>query len=244
MTSSNKNRTNTKTDKKRKPRATEQPTENRQNLRTVDTRVARQGFPERELPRFRKEASILRTETFGSQRQNHTLPKGSVNHMSLWGDMCEEHRRYFLYRLGLAGGITASVRMRYTYFPKQELKFSPPEKKGEKWKKKREQKRKTKTKGGGRRVEGQKLLLCIFLRTFQRCDESVHLCSLEISHCCDGLLQPGHFVPGHDNLGIWIHTNGRHLLFSDPFQRACNLCLGNRFLGTRCGSSTICCSRG
>ena len=25
-----------------------------------------QGFPERELPRFRKEASILRTETFGS----------------------------------------------------------------------------------------------------------------------------------------------------------------------------------
>ena len=41
---------------------------------------ASQGFPERELPRFRKEASILRTKTFGSQRKNHTLPKGSVNH--------------------------------------------------------------------------------------------------------------------------------------------------------------------
>ena len=75
----------------------------------------RQGSPERELPRFRKEASILRTETFGSpemcpptQRQNHTLPKGSVNHMSLWGDMCEEHRRYFLYRLGLAGGTSTT----------------------------------------------------------------------------------------------------------------------------------------
>ena len=40
--------------------------------------------------------------------KNHTLPKGSVNHMSLWKDMCEEHRRYFLYRLGLAGGITSS----------------------------------------------------------------------------------------------------------------------------------------
>ena len=38
---------------------------------------ASQGFPERELPRFRKEASILRTETFGShsQRQNHTYPE-------------------------------------------------------------------------------------------------------------------------------------------------------------------------
>ena len=55
--------------------------------------------------------------------------------------MCEAHRRYLLYRLGLAGGnSTASDkaqhksrvdewvhRMRYTYFPKQELKFSPPE---------------------------------------------------------------------------------------------------------------------
>ena len=58
---------------------------------------ASQGFPERELPRFRKEASILRTETFGSHsskaRANdpphenvwakkipHILPKGSVNH--------------------------------------------------------------------------------------------------------------------------------------------------------------------
>ena len=42
----------------------------------------RQGFPERELPRFRKEASILRTETFGShsQRKYHTFPKGSANH--------------------------------------------------------------------------------------------------------------------------------------------------------------------
>ena len=42
----------------------------------------------------------------GGQRQNHTLPKGSVNHISLWGDMCEEHRRYFLYRLGPAGGTS------------------------------------------------------------------------------------------------------------------------------------------
>ena len=55
--------------------------------------------------------------------------------------MCEALRRYLLYRLGLAGGnSTASDkaqhksrvdewvhRMRYTYFPKQELKFSPPE---------------------------------------------------------------------------------------------------------------------
>ena len=30
---------------------------------------ARQGFPERELPCFRKEASILRTKTSGSQRK-------------------------------------------------------------------------------------------------------------------------------------------------------------------------------
>ena len=30
-----------------------------------------QGFPERELPRFRKEASILRTETFGSHSLRH-----------------------------------------------------------------------------------------------------------------------------------------------------------------------------
>ena len=41
----------------------------------------------------------------------------------------------------------------------------------------------------------QRLLLCIFLRTFQRCDESVHLRPLEIPHFCDGLFQPGHF-PG------------------------------------------------
>ena len=41
---------------------------------------ASQGFPERELPRFRKEASILRTETFGSQRKYHIFPKGGVNH--------------------------------------------------------------------------------------------------------------------------------------------------------------------
>ena len=95
---------------------------------------ASQRFPERELPRFRKEASILRTKTFGShsskarandpphenvwiaQRQYHTLPKGSDNHgqaatgqrMSHWGDMCEDLRRYLLYRLGLAGGISTS----------------------------------------------------------------------------------------------------------------------------------------
>ena len=37
---------------------------------------ASQGFPERELPRFRKEASILRTETFGSQRKSHK--KGEI----------------------------------------------------------------------------------------------------------------------------------------------------------------------
>ena len=74
----------------------------------------RQGFPERELPRFRKEAAILRTETFGSQRKYHTFPKGSVNHgqaasgyrTSHWGDLCEELRRYLLYRLGPAGGIS------------------------------------------------------------------------------------------------------------------------------------------
>ena len=64
--------------------------------------------------------------------------------------MCEAHRRYLLYRLGLAGGnSTASDkaqhksrvdewvhRMRYTYFPKQELKFSPPEKNNLRQKKK------------------------------------------------------------------------------------------------------------
>ena len=35
----------------------------------------KQGFPERELPRFRKEASILRTETFGphSEQLGHNL---------------------------------------------------------------------------------------------------------------------------------------------------------------------------
>ena len=34
-----------------------------------------QGFPEKELPRFRKEASILRTETFGphSEQLGHNL---------------------------------------------------------------------------------------------------------------------------------------------------------------------------
>ena len=52
----------------------------------------------------------------GRGKENHTLPKGSVNHgqaatgqrMSHWGDMCEELRRYLLYRLGLAGGISTS----------------------------------------------------------------------------------------------------------------------------------------
>ena len=78
--------------------------------------VSRQGFPERELPRFRKEASILRTETFGShttkarandpphenvwiaQRKYHILPKGSVNHgqaalvnARLTGETCAKH---------------------------------------------------------------------------------------------------------------------------------------------------------
>ena len=33
---------------------------------------ASEGFPERELPRFRKEASILRTKTFGSRKDNTT----------------------------------------------------------------------------------------------------------------------------------------------------------------------------
>ena len=33
---------------------------------------ASQGFPERELPRSRKEASILRTKTFGSHKENTT----------------------------------------------------------------------------------------------------------------------------------------------------------------------------
>ena len=42
----------------------------------------------------------------GGQRQNHALPKGSANHMSPQRDMCEEHRRYFLYRLGPAGGTS------------------------------------------------------------------------------------------------------------------------------------------
>ena len=64
-----------------------------------------------------------------------------ANTRSHWGDMCEELRRYLLYRLGLAGGISTTIdkahhrsrcervvhRMRYTYFPKQELKFMPPE---------------------------------------------------------------------------------------------------------------------
>ena len=74
--------------------------------------------------------------------------------MSLWGDMCEEHRRYFLYRLGLAGGITSSVRMRCTYFPKQELKFSPPKKR-----KKRNffnEKKGEKGEGGWKGEKGQK----------------------------------------------------------------------------------------
>ena len=61
--------------------------------------------------------------------------------MSHWGDMCEALRRYLLYRLGPAGGNSTLTdkahhknknervghRMRYTYFPKQELKFSHPE---------------------------------------------------------------------------------------------------------------------
>ena len=51
-----------------------------------------------------------------------------------------------------------------------------------------------------------------------------------------------------DNLGI---ANGRHPLFADPSQRTCNLCLGNKFIGTKCGKSCfqtadrklgICCS--
>ena len=70
--------------------------------------------------------------------------------MSHWGDMCKELRRYLLYRLGPAAGIPSSTdeahhkskmnewahRMRYTYFPKQELKFTHPEKKDVKEKKK------------------------------------------------------------------------------------------------------------
>ena len=58
----------------------------------------------------------------------------------------------------------------------------------------------------------QRLILCIFLRSFQRCNESVLSAPLEVPHCCDGLLQPGHFVP-----------------------RTCNLYFDNRFLGTQCG---------
>ena len=70
----------------------------------------------------------------------HT-PERERDHMSLRGDMCEENRRYLLYRLGLAGGTSTMSgnieaewksgrvghRMRCTYFPKRELKFSHPE---------------------------------------------------------------------------------------------------------------------
>ena len=51
------------------------------------------------------------------KEEKHTFPKGSANHgqaapgkrTSHWGDLCEELRRYLLYRLGLAGGITTST---------------------------------------------------------------------------------------------------------------------------------------
>ena len=59
MTSTSKNRTNSKTDKKMKPRATEQPTDLRQSLRTEETRTQNhnlglatpdKGFPKGNCP--------------------------------------------------------------------------------------------------------------------------------------------------------------------------------------------------
>ena len=93
-------------------------TANRRTKTKTDNENSSNGATNITLTRFRKEASILRTETFGSHKEeNHTLPKGSVNHgqaasgyrTSHWGDLCEELRRYLLYRLGLAGGITTST---------------------------------------------------------------------------------------------------------------------------------------
>ena len=61
--------------------------------------------------RFRKETSILRTETFGSPKDKTThsrkgrQPRPGRFWLTHWGNLCKELRRHLLYRLGPAGGI-------------------------------------------------------------------------------------------------------------------------------------------
>ena len=87
--------------------------------------------------------------------------------------MCEAHRRYLLYRLGLAGGNSTAAdkaqhksrvdewvhRMRYTYFPKQELQFSHPKKllKKHGGEKKGEEKKGEEKKGQEKKVKKKKV---------------------------------------------------------------------------------------
>ena len=74
------------------------------------------GFPKGNCPASERKPRSSAQKRLDRTKENHTLPKGSVNHgqaatgqrMSHWGDMCEELRRYLLYRLGLAGGISTS----------------------------------------------------------------------------------------------------------------------------------------
>ena len=110
-----------------KPRATELPTHYRPSLRTVDTRTEKatcpeQGFPERELPRFRKEASILRTE----DKTTHSR-KGALA-TCLSGETCVRNIADIFYTASGLRAVTQHPSECATHiFPKQEFKFSPPE---------------------------------------------------------------------------------------------------------------------